>query len=225
MGCIDNCLQNASLLKDLSDEEKELLKSNMYETGYKSREVVFKQGVPLSHAIFVSEGFVKIYLEGLDDKELILTIMKPLSFISGPGLFYGGKFNFSAMALTNIKACFINRDVFIDILHSNNDFSNSFLTETAKRSINRISAYMNIAHKKMPGKMADALSYLSNVVFNSRSFNSLISRKELGEFTGMSKESAIRILKDFKNDGIIDFQGDHFDILDYERLQEISMKG
>lgn len=225
MGFIDKCLLNAPLLKDLSTEEKLLIRNNMYETSYKSREVIFKQGVPLSHVIFNSEGYAKIYIEGLDDKEVILTVFSPLSYLSGPGLFYGGKFNFSAMALSDVKTCFIDKKVFIDILNSNNAFSAAFLSETARRSIGRINSFMNIIHKKTPGKMAGVLVFLTDVVYKSRSFDALLSRKELGDFTGMSKESAIRILTDFKKDGIINFEGSCFEILDYDKLQKINRTG
>jgi CRP/FNR family transcriptional regulator len=213
------------MLKNLSADEKKMLKENMYESSYKAREIIFKQGVPLSHAVFMSEGYAKIYMEGFGGKEVILIIFGPLTYMSGPGLYWGGEFCFSAMALTDVKACFVDKKLFKNIVNTNIDFCNMLLVETARRSIVRINAFMNIVHKKMPGKMAGALIFLSDVVYKNRSFNAYISRKELGEYTSMSKESAIRILKDFKDSGIIDYVGDYFKIVDYERLQKINITG
>jgi CRP/FNR family transcriptional regulator, polysaccharide utilization system transcription regulator len=52
-----------------------------------------------------------------------------------------------------------------------------------------------------------------------------MSRQELADFTGMSKEGIIRILKEFKTDGLIDFQNQQFQILDKKRLLEVSLNG
>ena len=43
--------------------------------------------------------------------------------------------------------------------------------------------------------------------------------------SGMSKESAIRILKDFKDEGIISVEGNHIEILNDVQLHEISKRG
>jgi CRP-like cAMP-binding protein len=43
--------------------------------------------------------------------------------------------------------------------------------------------------------------------------------------SGMSKESAIRILKDFKDEEIIRVEGNHIEILNEEQLYKISQTG
>jgi CRP/FNR family transcriptional regulator len=52
-----------------------------------------------------------------------------------------------------------------------------------------------------------------------------LSRQEIADLTAMSKDSAIRILKDFERDGIITMQGSNLSILDMEQLNEISLRG
>ncbi len=221
----NECLDNTPLLKDLPAKDKELLRNNMSETNFKSGEIIFKQGVPLSHVIFNTNGYTKIYLDGMEDKEVILTILGPYKYLSGPGLFYGGKFHFTAKALTDVSTCFINKEIFLEIIRNNSDFASVFLIETAKRSINRINSFTSIFHKRIPGKMAGALIYFSDVVYKSRSFNTLLSRQELGNFTGMAKESVIRVLKDFKTEGVINLKGDYVEILNYDLLKKIHKFG
>jgi CRP/FNR family transcriptional regulator len=43
--------------------------------------------------------------------------------------------------------------------------------------------------------------------------------------TAMSKDSAIRILKEFERDGIISLKGRELSILDMDHLLELSFKG
>ena len=52
-----------------------------------------------------------------------------------------------------------------------------------------------------------------------------LSRKELAELTGMSTESVIRMLKKFKDDGIIEMNGKTVNIANYDLLLKISEYG
>ncbi len=77
----------------------------------------------------------------------------------------------------------------------------------------------------MHGRMADGLLYLSKVFFENDTFKLHLSRQEIADLTAMSKDSAIRILKDFERDRLISLNGNELSILDTDQLQNISLKG
>ncbi len=52
-----------------------------------------------------------------------------------------------------------------------------------------------------------------------------MSRKDLAELISMSTESAIRILKDLKEVGIIEISGKNLQILKLDKLKRISATG
>ena len=52
-----------------------------------------------------------------------------------------------------------------------------------------------------------------------------LSRKELGELSGVSEENAVRLLTEFKNDNIIDVKGRKINIKDRHLLTQISNLG
>jgi CRP/FNR family transcriptional regulator len=52
-----------------------------------------------------------------------------------------------------------------------------------------------------------------------------ISRQDLADLSGMSKESSIRILKEFKDEGILTVDGNTMQILNPEQLKKISETG
>jgi len=52
-----------------------------------------------------------------------------------------------------------------------------------------------------------------------------ISRQDLADISGMSKESAIRILKEFKDEGILSIDGNVVHILNPQQLKQISQTG
>ena len=75
------------------------------------------------------------------------------------------------------------------------------------------------------GRLADILLCLSHRIFLSDSFDLPLSRADLGDLTGMSTESVIRIMKEFKDDGLIDMHGKQIHLLDIGRLERISEFG
>jgi CRP/FNR family transcriptional regulator len=84
---------------------------------------------------------------------------------------------------------------------------------------------ISLTQKNMHGRIADALFYLSEKVYAANPFNMSISRQDLADLSGMSKESAIRILKEFKDDGILRIDGSLFEILKIQQLKQISYTG
>jgi len=84
---------------------------------------------------------------------------------------------------------------------------------------------VGITQKYMPGRVADLLLYLKNEIFLCNPFDTRLSRQELADMTGMTMESFIRILKEFKTSGIITVDGPNIQIVDEEALQFISKKG
>jgi CRP/FNR family transcriptional regulator len=53
----------------------------------------------------------------------------------------------------------------------------------------------------------------------------LLSRRDIAEFCGMSTESAIRILKEFHNDKIVNINGKIVEIISYQLLERLSAVG
>ncbi len=74
-------------------------------------------------------------------------------------------------------------------------------------------------------RISDVLIYLYQKVYNSDTFDLILSRQDIGELSGMTKDSAIRVLKDFESEGIIKVDGKKIKILNKEILNDISNKG
>jgi len=219
------CGNMSNHFKHLSDEELNRVDSSRFEAAFKKKEIIFKQDAPISHVIFMYRGYVKIYIEGATNQDLILSITKGTSYITGPGLYYKGVYSYSAQALTDLSACFVEVNLFKELIVENKNFANSFLEEFCRRSVNTLDSYLNSTQRKMPGRLAGGLIYLSESVFNSLKFDPLINRKELGELTGMSKESVIRSLREFQDEKLITIKDETIEIINLDQLKKICQYG
>lgn len=221
----NECLKRNPVFNVLTDEQLTSLSKNRFTAKYKEGETIFKQGTIITHILSLTSGLVKVYIEGLNEKSLILRIGQAGDLLGGPGLFTDKRFHYSVAALTECTGCFIDIEVLISMVKENKDFAINMLTHVNKAAINNFNKFIGLTQKQMQGRIADALLYLSQNVYKSNKFSADISRQDLADITAMTKESAIRILKEFKDDQIIRVDNNDFEILKPEKLEFISMTG
>jgi CRP/FNR family transcriptional regulator len=121
--------------------------------------------------------------------------------------------------------CFITQKRFREAVRSNPDFAEKFIEHINRNAIYSFGRFADLTQKQMPGRVADALLYLSKEIFESQDFHLCMSRQDLADMTNLSKESVIRILKEFKTEEVIVLEGDHIQIPKIERLEKISLVG
>ena len=84
---------------------------------------------------------------------------------------------------------------------------------------------INICSKQLRGRIAYLLVYFAKEIYINTKFNLPITRRELGELIDMSTENVIRILSEFRKDGLIRIQGNQIEILNFDMLKRISKFG
>jgi CRP-like cAMP-binding protein len=221
----ENCVHGWKNFELLSKEEIELVNQNRYEATFKPGEIIIKQGSPASNALFISSGMAKSYIEGHSGKNLIMSIVLPGRLIVGPGAYVDQRHSYTVAAISTVQACFINFGIFKQLVKENGNFAESLLQDISAKSLGSLNRMVNLSQKKMPGRLADALLYFADKVFNSDEYEMVLSRQELGEMANMAKECVVRILKDFEESKVIVSDSSHIKIIDKEKLKQISIKG
>lgn len=179
----------------------------------------------MTHVISVNSGLAKVYLEGVNNTINIIRIVKPTNFIGGPGIYIDEIHHYTVSALTDTMVCFINLQVFKEIIDTNKKFAQEFLKDFSLNVLSIYNRLVYLTHKQMPGRMADTLIYLFNEIFHSSKFNLHLSKQDFADLSGMSKESAIKVLRDFQNNGVIRIIDNEIELLDPEALNRISRVG
>jgi CRP/FNR family transcriptional regulator len=225
---IDNC-ENCSIkwknFHHLTKSELQLINENRYEATFKPGEIMIKQGSPTSNALFMADGMAKTYIEGIAGKNFIMNIALPGRLIMGPGAYVNSRHTYSVAAITTVHACFISFEIFKQLVRVNGAFAESLLEDISEKSLRSHIRMVNLAQKRMSGRLAEILLYFADEVFNSDEYDMILSRQELGEMTTMAKECVVRILKELEDSGIIYSSASKISIRDRERLIQISEKG
>jgi CRP/FNR family transcriptional regulator len=221
----ENCSIGWKNFKHLTDSEVKLINENRYEANFKPGEVMIKQGSPTSSALFMANGMAKIYVEGIRGKNFIIEIAQPGGLIMGPGGWINSRHTYSVSAITSVQACFINFDIFKQLVRSNGAFAESLIEDISAKALSYQTRMVSQAQKRMSGRLAEILLYFADEVFMKDEYEMVLSRQELGEMTSMAKECVVRILKELEDSGLIYSDSSKIKILDKEKLIQVSEKG
>ncbi len=223
----DNC-KNCTLRKVhkdiLLDTEAERLNKNRVELKYKKGETICKQGSFASSIICIRSGLVKIYKEN-DSSTSTLALKKKGDIIGLQSLYSNGFYHFSAEALSDTQVCLIDMVEFKELIIDNVSFAKEMIRYINQDVINMFDQLFSFSTKHIHGRLAELLIHLNEEIYQSNPFELTLSKTDVAQILGTSKESVSRLFKELKLDGIIE-ESDHIvKILDNKRLNRISNTG
>jgi CRP/FNR family transcriptional regulator len=219
------CTFKSPLFNFLTGEELTRINQTKKRVLYKAGETIVKQGAPLSHVISFTNGLAKVYIESRYRHNLILQFIKPTQFLGGPGIYADNINYFSVVAVENSAVCFIDMTIFKNIIRENCDFAEAFMQHLSRNGVFNYERFISLTQKNMPARVADGLLYLQKDIFNDRNNEITISRQDLAELTGMSKDSVIRTLKELSEDGILELTQGSIKVKDQNKLILVSERG
>ncbi len=220
-----HCELKSPLFCYLKDEELDLVSKNKNMVVFRKGETICKQGTQMSQVISVTSGLAKLYLESPNQHDSIISIIKPSHFIGGPGIYLDQKHHYSVTALQDTTVCFIALQLFKELIDENRGFAHELLKEMSKNIISIYNRLSLLTLKQMPGRMADTLLYLFEEIFQDNKFPLVLSKKDLAGLSGMAKDSAVKVLREFQHAGIIDYKNNHIVLKNGEALHRISKTG
>lgn len=219
-----DCKLKSAAANTLTEKEFEVLENNSIEVGFKKGEIIIKQDALSLNIAYLKTGMVKLHLHG-PTKEKILKIIKAPVYLGIPTSF-GEKINqFSATALEDTTVCFIDSNLFRDFIYKNGRFAYEIIVELCKAELSDYQRSASQAQKQVPGLVAEALLCMSEKIYESDVFEIPLTRSELGDMIGASRESISREIANLSNNGIISVAKNKLKIINKENLYRISQKG
>ncbi len=219
------CDIQAPCFQMLTPEEIELVRSSKTQVLFRKDDNLTKQGAFASYILFVINGFAIQYLEGEGTKNYNLRIIKPGEFVGLSSVFSGNTFNYSSEAITDCQVFLIEKETVSKVIKQNGMFGFNIIKRYCEQNTNLLGTIRNLMYKQMNGRMADTLLYMANIQKEKQEIFQLLSRKDLADFTGISTESAVKLLKTFEKEGLIELHEKDIRILNHDSLHEISKRG
>ncbi len=217
-----------SIFSVLSPEEKEDLRNHISLAYYKKNEFIFKEEEKPSGILFLLDGKVIIYKEGVGGREQIIRMTTSLGLLGYRALLAEESHIGSAIALEDSTVGAISSEYLHNKLLKNPNFSLRIIQKLAKELGFSNSRTVTLTQKHIRGRLAESLLLLKEKYGwenDGATLKVYLSREDIANLSNMTTSNAIRTLSTFAGEKVIAIDGRKIRILDIHRLGKISNLG
>jgi len=218
----DDCHIKTIFFKSLrKSEELEKYCNAKTEISIPAGKRFIKQGEKIKRFKYLQKGLIKLHRKNDSGAEQIISFGKPMDFVSVQNVFSKNKYSYSVTALEDSIVCVFDLSTILDLIESNGVFAQRIIETTNKASNRILSNSLDMISKSMYGKVASVILFFQEKVYFTYGFDLPVSRKEIAQYTGLSIETVIRVISEFRRDGLIKVYGKRIEIIDKEGLVSI----
>lgn len=205
------CAKKVSIFSTLEDEQLKEIADMVIHRNYKKGQSVFFEGDISDKLYIVNKGKIKIFKYTKEGKEQILYILSDGDFTGDLSLLKKGKLEFNAEALENTAVCTLTKENFDKILSDNPNIALKILEVVHDRVINLENLVQRLNTKDVESRVSDVLLSLIKNFGNETNEGTLLqlplSREEIGNYSGLTRETISRTLTSMQEEGIIELIG------------------
>ncbi|MFQ5736591.1 MAG: Crp/Fnr family transcriptional regulator [Thermodesulfobacteriota bacterium] len=217
-------IKEQALFTGLSESQLEAFKDVVVISSYRKREMVFMEGDECTGLYIIRTGRVKVVRSSSSGKEQIINIMNPGDML-GFEVFYEGKtYRNSAVAMDDSELCYIDKNSFFNILEKEPAIARKLIISMGKELNQTYERIGNLGLMNAREKLGHLLYTLAREYGVKQGsgvkLNLTLSRLEIAELLGITQETSIRLLKGFKEEGVLEIRRKEIFIKSLDRLKE-----
>lgn len=211
-----------SILQVLSEAEHAGLLAHHSDQKYLKGDVIFREGTVPAGIFLIRSGKVKKYKVDQLAKEQIIYVAGPGELIGYHAVLSEERYPDSAAAIEDSLVSFIPNEDFHYILSHSPAFTSRLLKALSHEFTVYVNSLSVIAQRTAAERLAIALIVLREKYKEAGSAEKPIvlniSRTDLAGMAGIAQENVIRLLKEFKEEGILETEGRKIRIKDIGQL-------
>ena len=200
-------------------KELEHLHQNRQRRKYSVKSVIYEEGDIANECYFIESGKVKTVLSNDMGKNFVTHIYKKGEYFGYMPMLKNHAHTESAYALTNVELSIIPKIELMQLIFTNQDLSSSFIKLLANNIEEKEKQLISLAYNSIRKRVAQVLLTLEERFEKEEKNDPItIKRDDLAAMAGTTKETVIRTLTDFKNEGIIKINHANIHIVKRESL-------
>lgn len=221
----ENCIvRQFNSLRAMSKEELKKVSDSKTTKSIKKGESLFEEGDKLNGVYCVRDGVSKLSKLSANGKDQIVKLATKGEVMGQRSVIVEESSNLSAIAVNDMEVCFIPKEVIVNTLHSNPNFTYEVLRLMAHDLKEADDVIVNMSQKTVKQRIAEAFLYLkNNYGEDDDGFLTLtLSREDIANVVGTATESCIRIISEFKKKGFLKSSGKRLGIANEKGLQDLA---
>jgi CRP/FNR family transcriptional regulator, cyclic AMP receptor protein len=175
---------------------------------YRRAEVIFTQGDPCEHVMYVQKGGVKLSVLSKTGKEAVVAMLGAGEFF-GEGCLAGQPVRMgSATAVTNSTILLVDKDEMVSLLHKEHALSDRFIAHMLARNIRIEEDLVDQLFNSSEKRLARTLLLLARYGKHDKPVRAVppISQETLAEMVGTTRSRVNFFMKKFERLGFIDYK-------------------
>ncbi len=192
---------------------------------YKRGQTIFYEGNSPFGIYCVFSGKIKLFKSSSNGKQVILKILKAGDVMGYRSLFSSEPYAACAEVLDDAQVCFIPKDIFFKAITSDQATGWNVMKMLSRELGMAETKVTDMVTKSARMRMAELLLMLKEAYGKKDKKGILIDlrlkREELAEMTGITQETAIRLVNELKADGILHLEDHQIWVVSPEKLQEL----
>lgn len=220
-------LSKIPIFKEINAKDLLLIEKIMIKRHCKKSTLLFSQGDDGEAIYFVISGKVKIFKTSEDGKEHTLTIVVPGDVFAEVVLFNDAPYPASAIIIEDSQIALIRNSDMEKALESNPALAIAVIKALSKRLIESQMQVESLVFQDAKSRTAEALLNLAQIhgkkTQEGIEIEMELSRQELANIVGVTRETLTRTLMSFKKMKILSIAGQRLTLKDFSKLE--SMKG
>ena len=209
--------------KNKAQQDFQALFENRLVEKFEKKDTIFSAGHQVRHLYYIQSGRVKSSMHNEDGKEFISGLYGGNQVVGLIDLFSSNAYTESARFISEGTCKSIAKEDFLKAIYDNKDLTMYMYTKLHFSVNIRKERLMHLAYDSVRKRTADCLLWL-NELYNTNQdfpFKIVFSREDLAAMVGTAKESLIRTLSSFKDEGLIDTNTSEITIYSKEKLKDL----
>lgn len=208
----------------LSEEELQAFQQEKKTIHVRRGDLLLEENHAPNGVYYIISGTAKLFKVGFTGKEQIIRFIKEGDLIGYRSILSGENFGSSVTAIEDLKVDFIPERFFIKLLKNNAELSFEMLTILSRQLGNAADTITTLAQKTVRERLAEILLLLENQLGTDEEgyIKVMLTREEIANLIGTATESTIRLISEFKNDGLIDVHGRKLKITNRNMIHKLA---
>ncbi len=220
----ENCMvRKFNSLRAMNKEELKKVSDSKRTMFIRKGEAIFREGDKLDGVFCVREGVSKLSKLSANGKDQIVKLASKGEIMGQRSVIVEESTNLSAVAVSDMKVCFIPKEIISGTLNTNPNFAVEVLRHMAHDLKEADDVIVNMTQKTVKQRIAEAFLYLrKSYGEDNEGFLTLtLSREDIANVVGTATESCIRVISDFKKQGLIKASGKKIGVVNERKLLEV----
>jgi CRP-like cAMP-binding protein len=200
---------------------------NKVMNSYKKGQTIFFQGNPPFGLYCIAQGKIKVSKVGNDGKESIIRIAGPGDVLGHRSLFSKENYSATATVIEDAAICFLDKNYIYGALKTDPTIALNLIQKLSKDMGAAETRNASMSQKSARERLAELfLTFMKNYGQEESDgrvrLDIKLNRDEIASIVGTAHETIIRLISEFKEEGILEQEGKVIFICDEEKLLDFA---